>query len=353
MEKINVGIIGFGLSGKAFHAPIIGSLPEYNIKKIYTKKLSSKSFIQENYKETEVVDDVLSIIGDKNIDLIIVTSPNIFHFSQAKMSLQNGKHVVVEKPFTITSEEGDKLINISEENGKILSVFQNRRWDSDFKTVKNIINNNFLGNIVEYEAHFDRFRPDIKENSWRDKSDEGSGMLYDLGSHLIDQAVTLFGLPKEIFAELSIEREGGECIDSFIIILKYEDKRAILKSSSLVKEKGPHFIVHGRKGSFIKYGMDVQEDRLVQGYTPTNDDNWGKEDEENYGYLNTEINNVNFKGNIESEKGDYREYYKNVYRAINGIEELYVKGEEGRNVIRIIELAMESSINKKWVNWSK
>ncbi|HEX9059349.1 MAG TPA: Gfo/Idh/MocA family oxidoreductase, partial [Clostridia bacterium] len=187
--------------------------------------------------------------------------------------------------------------------------------------------------------------------NWREKNIAGSGMLYDLGSHLIDQALYLFGTPNEIFADLQIQRQGGEAIDSFEIILEYPRLKVTLKSGILVKERGPHFTIHGTKGSFVKFGLDVQESDLIMGKLPKGSKEWGKEPENQWGKLNTQINGLNFIGNIESEPGDYTEYYRNVYNAILGIEDLIVTSHQARNTIRVIELAEQSSKERKWVKF--
>ncbi|MCX8169451.1 MAG: Gfo/Idh/MocA family oxidoreductase, partial [Candidatus Methanomethylicia archaeon] len=184
MKVINVGLIGFGLSGQVFHAPIIDCTEGYSLKKIYTKNEKNIEIAKKKYS-AEVCDSVDDILNSDNIDLVVVATPNENHYEYAKMALLQGKHVVVEKPFTVTTKQAEDLINISKEQGKILSVYQNRRYDSDFKTVKKVIESGVLGKIVEFEAHFDRFR-NFPKNYWREENIPGSGILYDLGSNLID-----------------------------------------------------------------------------------------------------------------------------------------------------------------------
>lgn len=351
-EIINVGLIGFGLSGRAFHAPIITSVKGFNFTKIRETKEENIKIIKENYPMAEVVNDSSEIISDKNIDLVIVTSPNVTHYTLAREALMAGKHVVVEKPFTVTSEEADELVHLAKKQNKILTVYHNRRWDSDFKTVKKIIENNMLGNIVEYESHFDRFRPKTKNNTWKEQGSAGSGILYDLGSHLIDQAQILFGLPKEITCHLGIQRQDSKIIDNFELLLHYNNLKVTLKAGMLVRQLGPHFIVNGDKGSFIKYGMDVQEDILRNGLSPKNMENWGEEPKELWGRIDTGYKGLHLIGNIESDNGDYREFYENVYNTIIGKEELIVKPEEARNTIKVIELAMKSHEEKRTVIFS-
>jgi len=342
-SSIGVGLIGFGMAGRVFHAPVIASVPGLKLVKIVTGKSEAASLARERYPEAEVVPDYKKLLVDDSIQLIVVATPNTSHVELASAALEAGKHVVVEKPFTITSAEADALIDLAGRSGKILTVHQNRRWDSDFLTVKKVIEKNLLGNIVEYEAHFDRFRNYIKENAWREETGPGSGMVYDLGSHLIDQALSLFGLPESVSADIRTQRRGGTVDDAFEIILHYGGLKVTLKSGMLVKEPLPRFIILGDKGSFVKYGTDVQEESLKKGLSPSDDLNWGSEPESIWGVLNTEMEGLNFRGKLESIKGDYREFYRNTADAVSGIESPAVSAADGRNTIRIIELAFESS----------
>lgn len=347
MKLLNIGIIGFGMAGKVFHAPIIKSLPYLRLTKVFAASCTSSQYLANKYPEAEAAATVDDILRDPEIDLVVVATPNTFHKQYAAEALLARKHVVVEKPFTINAQDADELISLAKKQGCILTVHQNRRWDSDFLTVKKIVNSGLLGEVVEYEAHFDRFRNSIKDNAWREEAQAGSGVLYDLGSHLIDQALALFGMPLEITADIGIQRQGGRVDDYFEVILHYSSKRAVLKASALVREQLPHFIVLGNKGSFVKYGMDVQEAALKSGARPDKEEKWGIEPEALHGTINTDVNGIHIRGTVESEAGDYRKYYENVYWAIQGKEELLVKPEEARNVIRIIEIAMESNLKKK------
>ena len=311
---VHVGLIGFCADGQVFHAPIISSVPGLKLRKIFERKDENIAIIKEKYPQTIIVDNVDSVFTDENIDLVVIAAPNALHHQLAKKALESGKHVVVEKPFTVTSYEAEELIALALRNGKLITAFQNRRWDSDFKTVKKIIEGGLLGDVVEYEAHFDRFRNYFK-NNWREKNLPGSGILYDLGSHLIDQAISLFGNPIEVFGNLLIQRKGGESVDNFEVILKYQDKKVTLKSGMLVRQPLPRFLVLGTKGSFTKYGMDVQEENLKKGNSPTNSDNWGK-GEDLWGFINSDVNGLHIIGTVESELGDYRGFYENIYKAL-------------------------------------
>lgn len=350
-EIINVGLIGYGVAGRVFHEPVLTSVPGLNLYKVYETKSENINILKKRHPSVKVTSNKEEIFEDENIQLIILAVPNIAHYDLAKKALENGKHVVVEKPFTVTSEDADKLIKLAKEKNRLLTVHHNRRWDSDFRTVQKIVQGNLLGDVVEYEVHYDRFRNFFKENAWRESNLPGSGILYDLGSHLIDQAQCLFGLPEEIFADLLIQRQGGKTVDNFEVILRYPTVKVTLKAGMLVREPGPHFTVLGTQGSFIKYGMDVQEEGLKAGVKPNEVEAWGKEPENLWGTINTDINGLHVIGKIESEAGDYREFYKNVYEAILGEEELKVTPEQSRDTIKIIELAEKSSKEKRWIRF--
>lgn len=351
MENIRTGIIGYGLSGRVFHAPFIDVVEGFELTKISTENPSGIKLVKQRYPETEIVSGAEDIINDENIDLVIVTSPNIVHFKWAKEALIAGKHVVVEKPFTNTSAEADELIEISKKHGKILTAYHNRRFVSDTKTVKKILASRLLGDVVDFESHFDRYRPEARPSGyWRENPMPGSGIFYDLGSHLVDQVLYFFGLPQAITAQIKSQRHWSQVDDCFDVRLHYSTFTATLKSSMLVKIPGPTFQIHGTKGSFVKYGLDVQEENLNNGKIPNTPD-WGKEPEKIWGRLITEYNGVNLQSVVESENGDYREYFYNLRDAIHGNAEIAVKAEEARNVIRIIELAFLSSKEKRTVEF--
>jgi scyllo-inositol 2-dehydrogenase (NADP+) len=349
MQKIiNTAIIGFGLSGRVFHAPFLHMHPGFKLAKVVERKGNSS---KDLYPDIEIVKDYKDLLKDDALDLVVISIPNIFHFDLAREFLKAGKHVVIEKPFTPTSAEADKLIKLSGETGKKIFVYQNRRWDGDFKTVQQVVYNGYLGEILEYEAHFDRFAPGPRRSAWRDEPLPGGGVLYDLGSHLIDQALVLFGLPHSVFADIITQRKGSQVDDCFEINLYYEKLKVTLKASAFVKEKGPRYILHGTKGSFIKYSIDPQEEMLKEGLMPDSDD-WGKEDPDYWGILNAELHGQQFYGTIESEPGNYMGFYDNVHEVLTKGSGQAVLPEEARNVIRIIELAFESHRTKSIVNLS-
>jgi len=349
-DNVQVGLIGYGMAGRVFHAPIITSIAGLCLKMIRETKADNISLAKNRYPTAAIVAESEQIISDPEIDLVVIASPNTTHYSLAKQALENGKHVVVDKPFTNTSKEADELVEIAKQNDKLLSVYHNRRWDSGFKTVQKIIAEKKLGHLHEVEIHFDRFRPKLKENAWREKDIPGSGVLYDLGSHLLDQSLVFFGKPKAIIADIRLQRQHAVVDDYFQIDLYYDRLKVILKAGMLVKEEGPQYILHGDKGSFIKYGLDVQERALNGGQKPNEVTNWGEEPENLWGKLVLESDSKTSVSRIKSEIGDYRGYYKNIYQSIMGDENLIVTAEQAREVIYLIELAQKSSKDRCLLN---
>lgn len=349
MRAIKTAVIGYGLAGSVFHAPMVGCLEEFDLKAIYTKDSSRSAAAKERYPHTAVVSDVEEIFRDENIELVVVASLNAYHYELAEKAILAGKNVIVDKPVTIKSQEADHLIRLAQEKNVMLSVYQNRRWDGDFLTVKKVKESGMLGRIVEFESHFDRFRNTNKGN-WREEDAPGSGQLYDLGPHLIDQALDLFGLPTAVTADIRIQRECAKTVDNFELILHYDGLKVTLKVGMLVKIPAPRFILMGENGSFVKYGLDVQEDDLASGFTPLNMTNWGQEPEEQYGRISAVVGGVDFDGTVVSEPGDYREYYKNIHQVLTGDGELIVKPQQSANNIRIIEQAIKSSEERRTVD---
>ncbi|MFD2518038.1 Gfo/Idh/MocA family oxidoreductase [Salinimicrobium flavum] len=342
MRILNTALVGYGSGGRIYNAPLISSLPQFRVTRILTSNPENIRAANIDFPEAKVVDEFLEICNDPEIELVIIVLPNHLHYRYAKQALENGKHVLVEKPFTTTVNEANELIELAKQKNLVLSVNHNRRWDSDFRTVKKLVEHNILGDIVEYEAHFDRFRPSVKVGWKEDPDIPGSGIVYDLGSHLIDQALNLFGNPTELFADIRIQREGAKVPDNFEILLFYSNLKVSLKGGMLVKEKGPAFSVFGTRGSFLKYGADVQEEALKAGKKPADDPEWGMEPEESWGKLNT-IDTEEF---LASAPGDYLLPYLNLYQTILGEEELEVKPGQARDVIKVIELAEKSHREK-------
>ncbi|MFI5155090.1 MAG: Gfo/Idh/MocA family oxidoreductase [Chitinophagales bacterium] len=346
MQPLRVGVVGYGIAAQVMHLPFLTTMEEYKLVSILERH---NDLSKEKYPYAKIVRSIDEMVADPSLDLVVITTPNDTHFPFTEKALRAGKHVVLEKPFTITSEEGMALVELANASKGKLSVFQNRRYVSDFLTVKKIIRENMLGEIVEYEAHYDRYRPEQKPNAWREKNIPGSGILYDLGAHLIDQALCLFGLPNSITADIRMQRPHAKVDDYFDLRLDYGFTRVILKSGMLVREPGPRFMVHGRLGSFLKSGEDVQEAALKLGVLPVAPD-WGSDPEDQWGLLHTEINGKIIKEKYPSMQGSFGLYYKNLYKSLALGEPLREKPEHGYNTIRIVELAMESSRKRATVD---
>jgi scyllo-inositol 2-dehydrogenase (NADP+) len=335
-DTIRAGVIGFGLAGRIFHSAVISATPGLELAAIVQRAGDEAA---KAYPHAQIYRSIHELLGDPSIRLIAVGTPSFSHFEVAKQCLQADRDVIVDKPFVLTSEEATQLIRLARERGRLLTVYQNRRWDGDFKTAEKILSHELLGRLVTFESHFDRFRLEPRLRGWRESGGPGGGTLYDLGSHLIDQALTLFGKPEKIFASVRIDRDGGMVDDAFDITLFYPRLTAYLRASTLAKAPGARFTLHGTKGSFVKFGLDPQEEQLKNGASfdsPT----FGREPEEAWGklYLDGAA-----PQHIETEVGDYRGIYANVRDALLGKAKLEVTPEQAWRTTRIIELARESS----------
>ena len=342
-SPINTALCSIGMSGIVFHAPFIEVNPDFRLTAILER---TKNITIEKYPHAKQYRELDKMLADEDIELVIVNTPNVTHYEYAKKALLAGKHVIIEKPFTPTIEQGLELIELSKRQNKILSVYHNRRYDSDFLTIQKVIKDHLIGEIREAEFHYDRFDENLSYKSHKEKKEKGTGCLYDLGSHLIDQALTLFGMPEYVFADIFIMRPISEVDDYFELLLYYTDFRVRLKASYQVREALPGFILHGNKGSFIKNKADVQEKNLMLGLLPDTIE-WGKESIESFGLLHTELDGSIVRQSIESLRGDYMNYYNLMYKSIRLGSPLPVSAEEGLNVIRIIEAAFKSNEEKR------
>jgi predicted dehydrogenase len=337
MNKIGVGLASFGMSGQVFHAPLLSVNPGFKIISILER---SRNLSRERYPEAKIIRNYNELLKDDSIQLVVVNTPDRFHYSMAREALEAGKHVILEKPFVLDSREGDELISIANDRKRLLSVFQNRRWDGDFLTVREILDKGLLGRLVEYEAHFDRYRNFIIENTWKEDPESGTGTIFNLGSHLIDQAMVLFGKPLHVTADIRIQRTDGKVDDAFTLWLGYPEVKVTIKASYLVREPGPRYLLHGTEGSFLKHGIDPQEEALKKGDLPGSP-GWGTEPEQEWGRLNTDIGPYN--GLYETLPGNYLAYYENIRQALAGKAEPAVTAAQANGVIRVIEAALESS----------
>lgn len=345
MDPIKTALLSYGMSGEIFHAPLLSVDPGFALTTVVQRK-SDKA--RNRYPDIKIVRDVKDVIDDPAIELVVINTPNESHFDYASRALNAGKHVIVEKPFTVTTKEADDLIALAKNKNKVITVFQNRRWDGDFMTVKKVIENKWVGKIAEFELHYDRYRNYIEANTWKEEQGPGSGILYNLGSHMLDQVLLLFGMPLEVDARVGIQRPNGKVEDFYDIRMRYKDFYAVVKSSYLVREPTPRYILHGTEGSYIKYGIDPQEQALKDGKVP-GVPGWGTEPKEFWGKLNTTITDLHIEGLIETLPGNYTMFYKNVYDAIRNGNGLSVKAEESRDVIKLIEACYESSSSRKAV----
>ncbi len=343
MKKINTALCSFGMSGLLFHAPFIAIHPGFTFYAVWER---TKNLAVEKYPWVITYRTLDEMLADDNIELVVVNTPNNTHYEYVKKALNAGKHVVVEKPFTATVAEGEELITLASGKNLKLSVYQNRRYDSDYKTVKKILDEKLLGDVVEAEFHFDRYKEELSPKMHKETPGPGTGTLYDLGSHLIDQALQLFGYPKAIFADIRVVRPVSKVDDYFDILLYYPSLRVRLKSSYQVREPLPGYVVHGSKGSFIKTKTDVQEMMLQSGISPAIE-GWGVEPASEKGLLHTEVNGEVIREYVDSLPGNYREYYSEIYNAIRDNDPLPVTAEQGLDVIRIIVAAFRSNEEKK------
>jgi scyllo-inositol 2-dehydrogenase (NADP+) len=339
-KKINTALLSYGMSGLVFHGPLLQAHAGFDIKAVLHRNPS-----KEVMHTFPVVDSAEAIWKDESIQLVIVNTPNNTHFEFAAKALKSGKHVVVEKPFTVTTKEADELIALSKEHNRVLSVFQNRRWDGDFLTVQKVVQRNLVGQIAEVEMHYDRFRNYIETDTWKEEPTSGTGILFNLGSHMLDQALVLFGMPAMLDARLGVQRPGGKVDDFYDIRLYYKNFYVIVKSSYLVREPGPRYSIHGTEGSFVKYGLDPQEQALKEKKIPGST-GWGTEPKRYWGKINTTWNDLHVEGMIETMPGNYLAFYQNVYEAIRLGSELAVKPEESRQVIQLIEACRASHETK-------
>jgi scyllo-inositol 2-dehydrogenase (NADP+) len=345
--EIGVAVIGFGLAGQVFHAPFVSSVPGLRLEAIVQRKGDEAA---KAYPKTRILRSVDEALNDPAVQLIVVGTPNETHFDLAKQALLAGKHVVVDKPFAATSEEAAELKELGKKQGVVLAPFHNRRWDGDFLTVKKLLAEEAVGRLVTFESHFDRFRPVPRENTWKEGPSTANGLLFDLGPHLVDQALTLFGVPQGITASVRMDRDHTDIEDAFDITLEYPKLRAHCRSSMLACDAAPRFLLHGTKGSFKKFGLDPQEPALLGGakVPRMGQGEWLADSEEHWGTLTVAPVPADpgtlTRTKIKTDFGDYRNYYANVRDAINGTAELAVTPVDGFHTIRLLELARQSSL---------
>lgn len=338
---IRTAIIGFGSVAEKMHAPLIDVCESLQLTAVVERN-STKC--QEKYPSVQTFKILEALLEDDVADLIVITTPNEFHFPMAKACLEAGKHVVVDKPVTIFSHEAEELDRIAQERNVVLSVFHNRRFDGDVMTIQKMLAEKVLGEIVYLESHFDRFRPEITEN-WREKDVPGNGITYDLGVHLIDQIVLFFGLPDWIQADIRKQRTGAIADDYFDIQLDFGSIKARTTASVLSASPTPRFLVQGKEGAYLKYGLDVQEAKFKAGERPEGKD-WGVEPMEKWGKIFLKEGNQPY----QTVDGDYRIFYQNIANNILGKENLLVTIPQTTSVLKLIEASFESSRTGKSIS---
>ncbi|HYO55106.1 oxidoreductase [Archangium sp.] len=327
---IRTGLIGYGLSGARFHAPLLAAEPAFTLAAVATRRVEE---VSREWPGVRVLSPEV-LLEDPALELIVIASPNDMHAALTERALLAGKHVVVEKPFTLDSAEAVRLGTLARERGRCLTVFHNRRWDGDFLTVRQLLERGHLGRLYSFESHFDRFRPQVQRR-WKEDDVPGGGTLWDLGSHLIDQALQLFGLPESISADLGQQRPGARATDWFHLLLRYGELRVILHSGSVVHEPWPRFVLQGEVEAWSKYGLDAQEEQLKAGLRPGMA-GWGLEPAERYGRLSR-------GGIVPGLPGCYEQFYRQLASAIAGEGPVPVSAESAAQVIRVIEAALRSA----------
>lgn len=342
---IKVGIIGHGFSAQTFHLPFICASADFEFTAISTRNPENiiNSIYNDKASKPLIFSTPEALITSKKIDLVVITAPNDVHFSLAQLCLQNNLHVIVEKPITVTQTEAEQLTVLAEEKSLALSVFHNRRWDGDFLTVKKLLNNKMLGEVKLFESHFDRFRPAVSQK-WKEHKGNGTGVWHDLGSHLVDQVLVLFGLPHSITGKCLALRDNAEAIDYFHVQLHYDGLEVILSSSPYVSGEKQRFDIQGTKARFVKQGLDPQEQQLKDGLTPSFIE-FGWESESQHGVLFTESTHTP----VATEVGNYAQYYTEIAQAINTKAPLPVSANDAVLVMKIIELALLSSQSERTI----
>jgi len=344
MQKIKTALLSYGMSGQVFHAPFLHLHPGFELKGSWER---STRKIESDYPGVRSYPSLDAVLHD-DVDLVIVNTPVATHFDYAKRALKAGKHVLVEKAFTANAAEAMELEALADQKGLQLCVFQNRRWDSDFQLVRNILREGVLGPIVEAELHFDRYNPNLSPKQHKETQNEGAGILKDLGSHLIDQALQLFGFPEGVFADLRATRDQSVVDDCIDVLLYYPQTRVRIKAGYFVMEPQAAYVLHGKKGSFLKSRADVQENDLKAGNRPTSH-NWGYEPAGAEGILHFDKGGILEKKKLGAPPGNYLHFFEALYQALSTGGDVPVPASDGVKTMRIIDAAIQSSATKSYV----
>lgn len=349
---LRVVVIGYGLAGAVFHAPLVAATPGMKVAAIVTNNSQRQQKAHQDYPDAAILASAEEIWRDPaRFDLVVVATANRAHVPLGIAALKAGLPVVIDKPLAASVAEAERLVTVSQRTGKPFTVFQNRRWDNDFLTVRQLLAQNALGKVVRYESRFERFRPAPNAQAWRESSDptEAGGLLYDLGSHLIDQALQLFGKPVSVYAELAHSRPGAQVDDDSFVAITFEDGlHAHLWMNVVSRIPAQRMRVCGLQGTYEKWGLDPQEDALRSGLRP-GDAGWGREPEERWGHLSGEVAGLHFDGRIETLPGAYEQYYALVRDALLSGSALPVDPAGVLYVLRVIEAAQQSAREQRVV----
>ncbi len=335
-RPIGVAVAAFGSAARVFHIPLLRATPGLELRTIVTRRPDE---VRAALPEVMAVRDFAEACADPAIDLVVIPTPNDTHAPLAAQALQAGKHVVVDKPFTLTVAEAESLLALAAAKGRVLSVFQNRRWDADFLALRQVLGSGAVGEPVLLESRFDRFRPEVPDR-WRDRPGPGSGLWYDLGPHLVDQALQLFGPPRAIFLDLAAQRDAATTDDRFHALLRYDRLRVTLHATTLAAAETPRFALHGTRGSWVKYGTDPQEAALKAGALPGGP-GWGIDPRP--GTLTTATGSEPLPG----PPGDYGAYYRAIRDAIRGTGPNPVTPAEALAVMTVLELGRASDEQRR------
>ncbi len=343
---IKTGICSYGMSGKLFHAPFIHAHPGYELSGIVERNNQDS---RERYPNSKLYRSVEELCADKNLDLVVVNTPTHLHLQHAKAVLQAGKHLIIEKPFAITVKDAETITALAEKNNLFLSVYQNRRYDGDYRAIREVLENGWLGELREAEIRFDRYRPSYSGKEHKEGDMPGSGILYDLSPHLVDQAIQLFGWPKAIFGDVWRMRNDVKADDYFEILFYYDKLRVRLKATCVAREFTYPYIIHGMKGTFLQQRSDLQEQLLLADKVPSLEP-WCPPLSAPDGLLHAEINGETVKKQTTSSPGNYMGYYDDVYKALTGQGPNPVPAADGIRNTRVIELVLQSVKEGKVIN---
>jgi scyllo-inositol 2-dehydrogenase (NADP+) len=350
-KMIDVGLIGFGLAGRSFHSPVIRAVPGLRLAVIVQRSGNEAATL---YPDARIVRSVEELLAISDIRLAVIATPNDTHYRIARQCLDAGRDVVVDKPLAPTLDEALELVKFARERGRLLTVYQNRRFDGDFQAVQKLVASGDLGRIVRFESNYDRFRPHLKANAWRERTGPGTGVFMDLAPHLIDHALLLFGLPEAVTCDIRNEREQAIVDDSFDLTLHYGDGlRALLRATMLAPVTRPRFVLHGTGGAYVKHAFDLLEPKLRAGQIPWNEMPNEMEQEANSGIL-TLVNaegTTTLQERVPSATSDYRSYYANVRDVLLGAATPAVTTEHALNVMRVLELGRQSSAQRCTIPW--